>query len=431
MPHMIAATTHINADFDALASLVAAGMLYPEALRLLPGQVQPAVRDFVAVHWDLLRLRARKEVDLTGLERLIVTDVSSWERLDDMRTLAARQDLTVTLWDHHMTPGTIVATELHLEPTGAVVTLLLEEIKARDLAFSPIHATLFLLGIYHDTGSLSYPSTTARDAHMAAFLLETGADLNVVAGYLASALDPRHLDLFGRMLEDVETRQIGGLRLGLCVRDVDKSMTMLPSVVSRFMEIKGLDVAFGIFAMSATRTAVIARASAREFDVGALLRHLGGGGHPGAASAMIQAPVETVCKQVEELISQAQIQEARVASLMEPVGAQLSPQDTVRQAADLLQRSGRQALLVIGDDNAALGTFGLGQVERIRTERQWDQPVTSMMRRQMIIAHPDQTLRESLQLMASSELGFLPVIEDGRLLGEITRGAILLSLYDF
>ncbi len=428
---MIAATTHVNADFDALASLVAAGLLYPGALRILPGQVQPAVRDFVAIHWDLLGLRARKEVDLSELERLIVTDVSSWERLDDMRALATRPDLTVTLWDHHMAPGTIAATEWHLEPTGAVVTLLLEEIKARDLAFSPIHATLFLLGIYHDTGSLTYPSTTARDAHMAAFLLENGADLNVVAAYLASALDHRHLDLFGRMLEAVETHQIGGLRLGLCVQDADKSMTMLPAVVSRFMEIKGLDVALGIFPMGPTRTTVIGRASAREFDVGALLRHLGGGGHPGAASAMIQAPVETVRERVEELISQTEVQEARVASLMEPVGVSLSPQDPIRQAEALLRRTGRQALLVIGDDMAPLGTFGLGQLDKIRSERQWDQPVTSMMRRQMTIVRPEQTLRESLQLMASSELGFLPVIEDGRLLGEITRGAIILSLYDF
>lgn len=428
---MIAATTHINADFDALASLVAAGLLYPGALRILPGQIQPAVRDFVAVHWDLLRLRARKEVALTGLERLIVTDLSSWERLDDMRALAARPDLAVTVWDHHMAPGTIAATELHLEPTGAVVTLLLEKIKARDLAFSPIHATLFLLGIYHDTGSLSYPSTTARDAHMAAFLLDNGADLNVVAGYLASALDPRHLDLFGRMLEAVETRQLGGLRLGLCVEDVDKSLTMLPSVVNRIMEIKGLDVAMGIFALGPTRTAVIGRASAREFDVGALLRHLGGGGHPGAASAMVQAPLETVRARVEELLARTEVREARVASLMEPVGVSLSPRDPIRQAEVLLRRTGRQALLVIGDDQTALGTFGLGQLEKIRGERQWDQPVTSMMRRQMTVVRPDQTLRESLQLMASSELGFLPVIEDGRLLGEITRGAIILSLYDF
>ncbi len=119
------------------------------------------------------------------------------------------------------------------------------------------------------------------------------------------------------------------------------------------------------------------------------------------------------------------------APVMEPVGVSLSPQDPIRQAEALLRRTGRQALLVIGDDMAPLGTFGLGQLDKIRSERQWDQPVTSMMRRQMTIVRPEQTLRESLQLMASSELGFLPVIEDGRLLGEITRGAIILSLYDF
>ncbi len=49
----------------------------------------------------------------------------------------------------------------------------------------------------------------------------------------------------------------------------------------------------------------------------------------------------------------------------------------------------------------------------------------------MTVIRPDQSLREFLQLMASSKLGFLPVIEHGRLLGEITRGAIVLSLYDF
>ena len=428
---MIAATTHVNTDFDALASLVAAGMLYPEAQRILPGQVQPAVRDFIAVHWDLLRLRARKEVDLSDLAHLIVTDVSSWERLDEMRDLAGMAGLRVTVWDHHMAPGTIVADELHLEPTGAVVTQLVEEIQARDLALSPIHATLFLLGIYHDTGSLSYPSTTPRDARMAAFLLENGADLNVVAGYLASALDARHLDLFSRMLEEAETRQLGGLRLGLCVQDADKSMTMLPNVVSRFMDMLGLDVALGIFPLSGSRTAVIGRASAREFDVGALLRHLGGGGHPGAASAMVSAPVAEVRARLEALIDQAEIREPRVAELMEPVQTSLSPQDPVRLAADRVRQSGRQALLVIGDDQIALGTFALSQVDKIHHERQWEQPVTSLMRRQMTSVRPDQTLRESLQLMAGSELGFLPVIDKGRLLGEITRGAIILSLYDF
>lgn len=130
-------------------------------------------------------------------------------------------------------------------------------------------------------------------------------------------------------------------------------------------------------------------------------------------------------------MDQVEVREARVADLMEPVRASLSPQDPVRLAAERVRQSGRQALLVIGDDQIALGTFALSQVDKIRHERQWEQPVTSLMRRQMASVRPDQTLRESLHLMAGSELGFLPVIDAGRLLGEITRGAIILSLYDF
>ncbi|MFZ1538791.1 MAG: hypothetical protein WAT23_15590 [Chromatiaceae bacterium] len=104
--------------------------------------------------------------------------------------------------------------------------------------------------------------------------------------------------------------------------------------------------------MGPTRTTVIGRASAREFDVSALLPHLGGGGHPGAASAMVQAPLATVRTRVEQLISQTEVREAQVASLMESVGVSLSSQDTIRLAEALLRRTGRQTLLVIGDDMA-------------------------------------------------------------------------------
>ncbi|WP_295443386.1 CBS domain-containing protein [uncultured Thiodictyon sp.] len=429
---MIIATTHSNTDFDALASMIAATLLYPGAIPVLPNQVKPDVREFLAVHWDLFRLRARKGMDLSTVQHLIVTDTSSWGRLDGMDELATREGLVATVWDHHLLPGTIAATELHREEVGATVTLLLEEIQARDLALSPIHATLFLLGIYDDTGSLGFSCTTARDAHMVGFLLENGADLNVVSSYLDSALDARHLDLFSRMLELAQTRQLGSLQLGVCViEDTEKGLNLLPTVVRRFMEIKGLDAAFGVFPMGPERTAVIGRASAREFDVGAVLRQLGGGGHPGAGSAMVQAPVAQAHRRLENLIDQTEVTEVRVRTLMAPVADVLSPRDRLSDADAMLRRTGRQALLVVDEDGQVLGTFAAGQLAKVQQEREWDQPVTAKMRRGLAATHPDRSLRESLQLMSSSDLGFLPVLEDGVLVGEITRGAIILSIYDF
>ena len=39
-------TTHVNADFDALASMIAAGKLYPEAALVFPGSQEKNLRNF-------------------------------------------------------------------------------------------------------------------------------------------------------------------------------------------------------------------------------------------------------------------------------------------------------------------------------------------------------------------------------------------------
>ncbi len=439
---MILVTTHVNTDFDALASMVAAAFLHPGSVRVVPSHVQPAVRDFLAVHWDLLRLNHRDSVDLAAVDGLVITDTSSWERLDSMRELAGRDDLPITVWDHHMAGGSITAAEEHREEVGATITLLLERFQARDTAFSPIHATLFLLGIYDDTGSLSFPNTTARDAHMAAFLLENGADLNVVAAYLDSSLDDRHLDLFSRMLAEPEIIRLDDLRLGVCVQDAQKELNMLPTVVSRFMDIQGLDAAFGIFPMGSCKTAVIGRANPRLFDVGAVVRRLGGGGHPGAGSAVVQAPLESTRSQVLELIRQARTRQSLVRELMTPVSVRLTPMHTLREAAAILERPatpnasgadsqiGRQALPVVDEQGGLMGVLHTSQFRKIKQERQWGKSVTAMLRNNVPVVHPDQNLREALALMAHSDLGFLPVEEDGRLVGEITRASVILNMYE-
>ena len=164
------ATTHKNTDFDALASLVAATFLYPRMLGVLPGQMRDNVKAFLALHRDLFRLIPRKGLDISGVSRLVVVDANNWKRLDRMEGLAA--GVKIEVWDHHMSGEDIRGEMTSIQPLGANVTQMVEEMRNRDCAFSPMHATLFLMGIYEDTGHLSYPSTTPRDAAAAAFLLE-------------------------------------------------------------------------------------------------------------------------------------------------------------------------------------------------------------------------------------------------------------------
>lgn len=146
---------------------------------------------------------------------------------------------------------------------------------------------------------------------------------------------------------------------------------------------------------------------------------------------MVPAPLAKVRQRVADLVRRTEVDEVLVRILVTPVPPTLSPTTSVRQAIDRLQESHRTALLVVDDELSLLGAFGSEQAAKTKQERQLDQPVTGMMHRQMITVDPDQPLREALQLIARSDLGFLPVLAGDRLVGEITRAAIILSMYDF
>lgn len=65
-------TSHINTDFDALASMVACTCLYPGTRGVLPSHVTAGVRAFLSIHQDLLRIVPRKGFDLETVSSLIV-----------------------------------------------------------------------------------------------------------------------------------------------------------------------------------------------------------------------------------------------------------------------------------------------------------------------------------------------------------------------
>ena len=53
-------TTHKNTDFDGFASVVAATLLYPDAIPVLPKQLNPNVKAFLSLH------KERVSIIITG-----------------------------------------------------------------------------------------------------------------------------------------------------------------------------------------------------------------------------------------------------------------------------------------------------------------------------------------------------------------------------
>ena len=69
-------TTHINADFDALASMLAAQKLYPDALVVFPGSQEKNLRNFfINSMVYLFNMADIKDIDFTCIKRLVLVDV--------------------------------------------------------------------------------------------------------------------------------------------------------------------------------------------------------------------------------------------------------------------------------------------------------------------------------------------------------------------
>ena len=68
--------THDNADFDAVASCLAAHKLMPSALPVLPQRINRNVRHFMALYWESLSLGGAEVVATPGLAFRLLLMVS-------------------------------------------------------------------------------------------------------------------------------------------------------------------------------------------------------------------------------------------------------------------------------------------------------------------------------------------------------------------
>src|SRR6266542_2194815 len=230
-------TTHLHADFDGLASMVAARKLYPGAVLVFPGGAQETVRRFLAVY-DL-GLTRLKDLDLQQVTRLILVDTQEPERLGPLRPLCMNPAVAIHIVDHHPeTAGEARQGACHaelkvVEPVGATTTVLIERVLQQGIPLSPLEATVLALGLYDETGSFAYVSTTPRDLEAAAAVRRAGADLTVVADTLRQPLEPDAIALLHDLLQRGEASYLEGCKVLLTTSQDERFRGDLAEVVHR------------------------------------------------------------------------------------------------------------------------------------------------------------------------------------------------------
>lgn len=423
--------THKNADFDAVASVFAGALIYPEARAVLPTRLNPNVRNFLSIHQDHFPHVHLKDLDLEETTRVVVVDASSWGRLEDPKKLEEKRGLEVHIWDHHLEAGDIEADWVCREAVGSTTTLLATRLEEEERALTPIQATLFLAGIYEDTGNLTFPSTTGKDARAAAFLLEQRADLNIIKNFLRPAYGPKQKDILFEMLKDARRMRVNGYTVSLNRVDIEGHTPGLALVVDMFQDIVNVDAAFGIFTEKARdRCMVIGRSSGNSLNIGSVMRAMGGGGHPNAGSALLKSVEPAVIEEwIFELIKADHQAAVQISDLMSfPVFT--VPQDMpMNEVAHLMREKGCTGIPVVNAEKV-VGIISRKDFRKVRKSSQMDAPVKAFMSTEVIHITPGTGVMEAVRLMVKRNVGRLPVMQNGKLIGIVTRSDAMRYYYD-
>ena len=424
-------TTHRNTDFDGFASVIAGTILYPDAIPILPKTLNPNVKAFLSIHKDLFQIKTINEIDLDQVKRLIVVDTSQWSRLEKMKSLKNNENLEIFLWDHHENPCDLNPTWRCHERIGANITLMIREIKKQKILLTPMQATLFLTGLYEDTGSLTFPTSTAEDAYAAGYLLENKADLNILSTFLQPAYGEKQKNILFEMLKTAHRTKIDNYAVSINIMHIAGHVSNLSLVVNMYRDILNVDAAFGIFVhKDHEKCIVIGRSSVEDINVGSIMRSMGGGGHPGAGSAMIKSVNPSALNDwLLELLKGNQQSSVLISDLMSYPVFSVAPDTPMSEVADLLKEKGCTGLPVV-DNEKLVGVISRRDFKKIRKGSQLKAPVKAFMNTRNITIGPDKSPMEAARIMIKHDIGRLPVVRDDKIIGIMSRSDAMLYFYD-
>ena len=423
-------TTHVNADFDAIASMLAAQKLYPNSLVVFPGSQEKNLKNFFINSMAyLFNMADLNDIDLSKVKKLVLVDTRQANRIGKLSALVGKKNVEIHIYDHHPSIENDIRGHVEIQrPTGANVTILTEIIAERKIPLTQDEATILCLGIYEDTGSFTFPSTTESDFSAAAFLLSNGANLNVISDLIAREFSPEQVVLLNDMIQAAARHNINGIEIVITSVTTAKYMPDFAFLVQKMVKMENLDVLFALARME-NKIYVVARSRVSEVDVGAIVTPLGGGGHTYAAAASIKG--KTLAQTENRLI---EILYSKIKALRQAKNLMSSPAITsaanisCKRAHDLLTRYNINALLVTQkqDDGEKLCGYITRQViEKAIFHKLDNVAIKEYMTTEVATVDLDADLLEIQEKIIENKQRILPVIDNGRIAGVITRTDLL------
>ena len=299
----VAVVGHVRPDGDSIGSVLGLGL----ALQAAGKEVQMCSGDGVPVAFhhlvgsDQIGRALHMPLDL-----VIAVDMSDIDRLGaDLPAdlVSARQEAGLPLVDicidHHATNDNFAGLSLVEDWEVAVAAILAKYLPAFGLEISPAVAGALLTGIITDTIGFRTPNVNAGTLHLAAGLVDKGANLSELyfKALIEKSFEAAHY--WGAGLSKIR-RENGIVWTTLTVEDrkaAGYGGNDDADLVNELASIKGAMVAV-MFIEQADNTVKISWRAKPGCDVSQVAVQFGGGGHKVASGAMIEGGLEVVCEKV-------------------------------------------------------------------------------------------------------------------------------------
>ena len=424
-------TTHTNADFDSLASMLAAKKLYPSAVLVFPGSQERSLRDFF-IHSTLyaFEVERMKNIDLQEVKRLILVDTRQISRIGKFSEVVSNSDVEIHIYDHHPPSSDDLHGSLEVvSEVGATTTLLLSLLRERGMEITPDEATVMLLGIYEDTGNLTFPSTKEEDLTAAGYLIRKGANLNVLSNVITKELTAEQVFLLNDLIQSANRYNIHEIDVVIAQAAVDHYIGDIAVLVHKLKDIENLDVLFVLVRME-DRIYFIGRSRLEEVNVADIASEFGGGGHPTAASATLKGMTlidahDRLVKVLKEMVRPRRV--ARDV-MVYPVKT-IEPERTLEEAGEMLTRY-NLAILPVLHEGHVVGLISKQVVERAFHHGLQGSPVKEYMTTEFPTVAPDTSFSRIQELIIGQNQSLLPVLEKDRLVGTISVGDVMRVLQE-
>ena len=139
---------------------------------------------------------------------------------------------------------------------------------------------------------------------------------------------------------------------------------------------------------------------------------------------------DDIKEKILQLIVDNQEGSMQIRSLMSYPVISASPDTTMKEVALILREKGCTGIPVV-EGEQVVGVISRRDFKKVKKNSQLQLRVKAFMSTKVIHVDPQGSVSQAARLMVKHDIGRLPVLEHGKLIGIITRSDTMKYYYDF